>query len=87
MATTTVRIKPETRERLKALAKDDGASLTDTIDRLVEQERRRRMWEAANASYAAMRDDPESWAAWKSEMALWDATLADGLPDEPEGDW
>ena len=30
---------------------------------------------------------PESWAEWKSEMALWDTTLADGLPDEPEGEW
>ncbi len=87
MTTTTVRIKPETLERLKELAKDDGTSLTDTIARLVKQERRRRMWEAANASYAAMRADPESWAEWKSEMALWDTTLADGLPDEPEGEW
>lgn len=89
MATTAVRIKPETRERLKefakGFAKDDGASLTDTIDRLVERERR--MWEAASASYAAMRADPASWAERQSEMALGDSTLADGLPDEPEGDW
>ncbi len=87
MPTTTVRIRPETHERLKEFAKDDGESLTDAIDRLVERERRRRMWEAANVSYAALRADPEAWAEWQSGIALWDSTLADGLPDESEGDW
>jgi hypothetical protein len=87
MPTTTVRISQETRERLKEFAKDDGVTITDAIDRMVERERRRRMWEAANASYAALRADPEAWAEWQSEIALWDSTIADGLPDEPEGDW
>lgn len=52
------------------------------LDRAVEEERRRRFFEDANASYARLRNDGEAWGQYKTELAEWDATLADGLPPE-----
>jgi hypothetical protein len=46
--------------------------------------------EAVNADYDALRADPEAWAEYQKELAIWDCTLMDGLdPSErwtPEGD-
>ena len=33
----------------------------------------------ANEAYAAMKKDPKQWSECQEELALWDATLADGL--------
>ncbi len=87
MATTTVRVKTTTHNALRERAKERGESLTDTLDHLVEEDRRRRMFEAADASWRALRADPEAWAEWQAEMALWDSTSADGLEDESGVDW
>jgi hypothetical protein len=35
--------------------------------------------DATDRAYAALRADPEAWAAELAERALWDATLLDGL--------
>jgi hypothetical protein len=32
--------------------------------------------------YAALKNDPQAWAAECKEEEAWDATIADGLPDE-----
>jgi hypothetical protein len=39
--------------------------------------------EQVNASYAALRADPEAWQEYQAELAAWDVTLADGLDDDP----
>lgn len=87
MATTTVRIKPDTHRRLKDLASADNASLSDMLDRVVKEEERRRFWKAVNDSYERLRADPEAWAEWQAEVALWETTSADGLPEEPDDAW
>jgi hypothetical protein len=48
----------------------------------VEEYRRRRILESANAVYAALKADPAAWQALQDERSEWDATLGDGL----EGD-
>ena len=53
------------------------------LRRAVEDYRRRRFLLAVNAGYAARRANATSRAADEAEMAAWDATLADGLSDEP----
>ena len=46
----------------------------------MEDLRRKRFFEELDAGYAALRADPEAWAAEELEVrALWDNTLADGL--------
>ena len=87
MATTTIRVKTTTHQTLRERAKERGESLSDTVDQLVEDDRRRRMFDAADASWAALRDDPQAWAEWQAELALWESALADGLADESDVAW
>jgi hypothetical protein len=87
--TMTIRVRPHTYSVLEEMAKERGESLSDALDHLVDELRRWRMLQKANEAYAAIAADPEADAAWKTEIAAWDVTLADGLeeyPDKP-GDW
>lgn len=83
MRTMTVRINPDTYRVLQELAQEQGESLSDTLDRLVEGHRRWRILQQANEAYATAAADPEAAAEWASEIAAWDATVADGLEDYP----
>ena len=82
---TTIRIPRATHERLKSLAARTGDQIADIVTRAVEEEARRRFMQEFNAAYARLKADPEAWAACKSELAEWDATLSDGL--DPNDDW
>lgn len=82
MASATVRISPETHEKLKQLAEESGEPMPAVLDKAIEAYRRRRFLEEVNRSYAALRRDPKAWAEELAERELWDSTLADGL----EGD-
>ncbi len=55
------------------------------LDDAIEQERRRQFFEAANASYTALKADPKAWAEILAERAMWDVTLMDGL--DPNERW
>jgi hypothetical protein len=83
MASATVRISENSRKTLRELAAQSGESMQAILDRLIEEERRRRFFEAANSEYAALRRDPEAWAEYQAELTLWECTLMDGLdPNE-----
>jgi predicted transcriptional regulator len=83
MASATVRISERSRETLRKLAAKSGESMQAILDRAIEEYRRQQILEEGNAAYARLREDPEAWAEWKRELAIWDATLMDGLdPDE-----
>ena len=47
------------------------------------EEYRRRLLEATNQAYAALRADPVAWAEECAEREAWDVTLLDGLEPEP----
>lgn len=53
------------------------------LEHAVEEERRRRFFDEADAAYAKLRAEPEAWAGYQDELALWDSTLMDGLKEEP----
>jgi predicted DNA-binding protein len=82
--TTTIRVSEKTRDTLHALARDVGVPMAEVVELAIEQYRRQRILDAANAEYAALRADPEAWAEVQAERAVWDVTLADGL-EEREG--
>jgi ribosomal protein L22 len=83
MASATVRVSDKSRETLRNLAAKSGESTQSILDRAIEEYRRQQILEEGNAAYARLRQDPEAWAEWKKELAIWDATLMDGLdPDE-----
>jgi hypothetical protein len=52
------------------------------ITQAVENLRRQRMLEEANAAFAALRQDPAAWEQEREERELWDETLGDGLKDD-----
>ena len=81
--TTTVRISGAAHQKLRELAEEDGVSLTEELDRIVEAQRRRRFIERANRAYAALKSDEKNWAAYQKEMSELEGTLMDGLEDEP----
>jgi hypothetical protein len=52
------------------------------LDRAVEEYRRKRMMEAFNSAYAALRADPVAWQELQEERAILEGSLADHLPEE-----
>jgi len=48
-----------------------------------DQSWRERLFDEYDAAMRELRADPVAWAEEMAEQALWDATLADGLEDEP----
>jgi predicted transcriptional regulator len=82
MASTTVRVSEPTHRTLRELSEQLGESMQGILEHAIEDYRRKRVLEQANAGYAALRADPEAWKEELAERADWDATLADGLDDE-----
>ena len=76
-ATTTLRVRPHTRDRINRLAQEDQISAPDLLERLVAREERERLLKAMNADFQRLRGDESAWAEFKAETAVWDATSAD----------
>jgi predicted transcriptional regulator len=82
MASETVRVKPETHAKLKALAEQSGRPMPEVLEQAVETLRRRRLLEAANRAYAALRGDSKAWKGELAEREAWDETLEDGMESD-----
>ncbi|MCP4165541.1 MAG: toxin-antitoxin system protein [Chloroflexi bacterium] len=82
MSTTTIRVSHTTRDALQALAKDEGTSMQQIIERGIELYRRQQILLATNAAYAALRENKPDWEQYEAEIDIWDATLVDGLEEE-----
>jgi hypothetical protein len=76
-ATTTLRVRPETRDRINRLAREDRVSAPELIDRLVENEERDRLLAAMNVDFVRLRGDEAAWADYKAETTAWDTTSSD----------
>ena len=77
-----LRISDEAYSKLHQITKNTGLSNQDVIDRALENLERETFLKQANEAYAAMKKDPKQWREHLEEIALWEATLADGLEDE-----
>ena len=82
MQSINVRISSQSYKVLKSLTKEKGQSMQSVIDQAIEDLRRRKMLEATNEAFLALRADNEAWAAETAERDLWGETLLDGV--EPE---
>jgi hypothetical protein len=85
MATTTpVRIGSEAHEAARQLAAETGRSVRDIIERSVLAYQGHWIIEQTNRAAERMqREDPQAWGDYQAEAKLWEATLMDGLHDEP----
>jgi hypothetical protein len=82
MSSVNVRISSTSYQILKTLSKGKGQSMQSVIDQAIEDLRRRKMLEATNLAFSALKDDKEAWAAESEERQLWENTLADGVEKE-----
>jgi hypothetical protein len=80
MSQAMVRISLQTHQALREIAKAEDRSMQAVLEVAVEEYRRRRLLEEANAAYAVLRNDPEVWEEIQTERAEWGA-LSDGLPE------
>ncbi|MGE3796751.1 MAG: toxin-antitoxin system protein [Thermomicrobiales bacterium] len=86
MATTTIRVSTDVRQRLAELAEAEGTSIGLFVQHLIEDHERRLLREAIAEDFRKLQADPEKWAFYQSEVALWDSALMDDLENEPSRD-
>jgi hypothetical protein len=82
-ATTTLRVRPSTRDRIKRLAAEDHVAAPELIERLVAREEHERLLRAMNDDFGALRDDATRWAEFQAETTVWDTTSADVGSGQP----
>ncbi|HET6878552.1 MAG TPA: hypothetical protein VFI31_00170 [Pirellulales bacterium] len=82
MATVTVPISEASHKILLELASRGGQPIGKIIDQAIEEFRRQRLLDEANAAYLALRRDEQAWREEAAERRDWEATLADGSSDE-----
>ena len=80
-----IRLPSDSYDVVRGLAQAMGVSMQDVVAQAVKDMERRRFFEAANASYARLQQDPMVWAEYRAAFASMEGTLGDGLPLEPPG--
>jgi hypothetical protein len=85
MASATVRIRQEAREKLRELARKEKQSMQSILESAIETYRRERFWREANEGYSRMQENPTMKAEWDKEQALLENALGDGL--DPVEEW
>lgn len=76
-ATTTLRVKSQTRDRINRLAAEDHLAAGEFIDLLVAKEEQERALRAMNEDFSRLRQDPHAWGSFRAETAAWDTASAD----------
>ena len=81
--TTTIRVPTSTHARLRRLADEQARSIGEVIDALLDDDEKRRLFAGLAEDFERLRADPVAWADYEAEVIVWEATLGDGLGDEP----
>jgi len=77
MATTTIRVRPATRDRLARIGKRRGMSTPELLDELATRAEEDDLVAGLNEDFEKLRRDPDAWREHLEETALWDRTSAD----------
>jgi hypothetical protein len=81
MASNVVKLKAETYERVKRMARDRSATMQEVIARSIDALERAEFARAFQEDFSAFRADPEPWNREVAESELWESTLEDGLSE------
>jgi len=81
--TTTVRVSRRTHQVLSELAAQQGRSVSDLLDQLAEQTRRRQILAQYNARMGELLADPEERRLWQEDVDLSEASAAEVVEGEP----
>lgn len=81
VATTTIKVSKETRDRLNEVAAAEGRTAGSIVEKLLDEY----LWRAkVELAKKQMREaSPEEWADYMEEFRVWDNTLMDGLEEDP----
>ena len=82
-ATATVRVEPGVRDRINELAAARGVRASQLLGELVRAAEDAQLLHDTNADFEALNRAPEARAAYDRELREFDATLLDGLREEP----
>ncbi len=82
MSSVNVRISAASYQILKSLSKGNGQSMQSVIDQAIEEMRRRKLLEEANAAFSALKTDEIAWQEEVEEREMWENTLLDGVEKE-----
>ena len=82
--TTTIRVPTSTHARLRRLADEQARPIGEMIDALLDDDEKRRLFAGLAEDFERLRADPVAWADYEAEVIAWEATLGDGLGDEPQ---
>ena len=81
MATTTVRIRENSRNQLRELEHLTGDGPTEILARAIDSFRRSLILAETDVAYGALRADVAAANELDAERSVWDATLTDGLDE------
>ena len=82
MSSVNVRISSNSYQILKTLSQSKGQSMQSVIDQAIEDLRRRKLLEATNSAFSALKGNPAAWREESDERELWENTLLDGVEQE-----
>jgi hypothetical protein len=83
MTTSNVHVTDGTQRVLQALSEETGKSISEILDKAVEEYRRKIFFEGVDRDYRALKADPQAWSQEVQERQLFENTLMDDLdPDE-----
>ena len=82
MATTTIRVTSESRDKVRILSEKTGLKQQEVIDQAVEAFRRQVFLDAANSAFADLNSNKATAIVENAERQEWKDTLNDGLRDE-----
>ncbi len=80
-ATTTVRVRPDTREAIARLSERRGLATADLLGQLVARAEEDELLAAMNDDFDHLNADPPGWQQLEAERSAWEQTLLDGLSD------
>ena len=83
MSTITVKVPRTAHAILVDFATSDQRPMGAVLAEIIERERRRRLFDKADAAYARLQADPIAWADYQAELKSLEGTLMDGLEDDP----
>jgi hypothetical protein len=78
-ATATIRVTPETLDRLNRIAAPRGMSAGALVAELATQAEDLALLKAMASHYDQLKADVGAWKHYRAEVAAWDATADDGL--------
>lgn len=79
MPGTTVRIREDTHETLRALKRQTGEAMSDLVARAVDEFYRSLLIAETNCGYAELRENATAWTEEQAELAVLEGSLSDGL--------